>query len=87
MYKDNTEEHILRNLEDAGCDENEIRAIMRALENGERKRALAMLAKHRQALLDSFHKSKYCIDCLDYLVNGMEKGSESRNGNNRKQNL
>lgn len=66
-------EKILQNLKDCDCDEGIIRCIMDAVDADRTGQALELLAKHRQELLDRFHRSKSCIDCLDYLVYQMEK--------------
>lgn len=68
MWCDETKEKIVRNLTDAGCKQQEIEDFLSALAQGDKCGAMKILTAHRQDLLDQFHKSKDCIDCLDYLV-------------------
>lgn len=68
-----SEGKIIQNLKDAGCDEQCISDIMAAWENGRTEQVLRLLSSHRAELLNRFHKSKNCIDCLDYLVFQIEK--------------
>lgn len=68
-----TKEKILENLRDAGCDEQIISEYLGAMEAGNKKAAMACLDKHREKLLEQFHKSSGCIDCLDYFVIKAEK--------------
>ncbi len=46
---------------------------MTLTEQGKTREALALLAGHRKALLDSCHAQQKKLDCLDYLVYRMEK--------------
>ena len=71
-FADKTEK-LTQNLIDAGCSQTEIRSFLTLIKGGHIKQALDLLAVHRQALLDEFHRSKSCIDCLDYLVFQLEK--------------
>lgn len=73
IQTDAQREKLLQNLRDADCSEQEIADFLTALDRGCQKKALAVLARHRQTLLEQFHHSKRCIDCLDYLVCQMEK--------------
>ena len=73
MFKVNSKQHIIQNLRDADCDQKVIEDILQAVDKGCKNQALALLAEHRQLLLEQFHHSKYCIDCLDYLVVQIEK--------------
>ena len=64
---------ITQNLKDAGCTPAEISDFLEKWKSGKQKQALQLLSEHRKRLLNQFHKSKDCIDCLDYLVFQMEK--------------
>lgn len=59
---------IIQNLKDADCDEQLIKQFLSYVDNGNTQKALLLLAKHREALLQQFHKCDNCICCLDYLV-------------------
>ena len=54
-----SEAAIVRNLEDAGCDQDTITDFVEQLRMGNQKDQLRLLEKNRKFLL---------IDCLDYLV-------------------
>lgn len=69
MQNGNTRGKIIQNLKDCDCDEAIIEDFMEKLDAGQKKEALAILAKHRKDLLDLFHRCDGCIGCLDYLVN------------------
>lgn len=72
MQIGNTREKIIQNLKDCDCDEVIIKDFMEKLDAGQKKDALAILAKHRRDLLDMFHRCDGCICCLDYLANRIE---------------
>lgn len=65
----NTREKIIQNLKDCDCDETIIEDFMAKFDAGQKKEALAILARHRKDLLDLFHRCDGCIGCLDYLTN------------------
>lgn len=64
---------ITQNLADAGCDETLIRQFWQLMSQGKRRESLALLAGHRQCLLDSCHGVQRKIDCLDYLVYQLDR--------------
>lgn len=64
---------IIQNLKDAGCDKETIEKFMSDLHNGDAKNGLKSLVVHRKKLLDSLHREQKCIDCLDYLVYQMSE--------------
>lgn len=59
---------LLRNLKDAGCDEDMVRKYLQLQREGKRQEQLRLLASHRALLLDQVHISQNRIDCLDYLI-------------------
>lgn len=73
MSLNSTDEVIIQNLKDAGCDKATIESFMSDLHNGNEKSGLKRLVVHRKKLLDSLHKNQKCIDCLDYLVYRMSE--------------
>lgn len=76
MYANKSDDAIIQNLKDAGCDTETIKNFMSDLQKGDEKSSLKRLNIHRKKLLDSLHKEQKCIDCLDYLVyqmNGTNK--------------
>lgn len=68
MYANKSDDAIIQNLKDAGCDTETIKNFMSDLQKGDEKSSLKRLNIHRKKLLDSLHKEQKCIDCLDYLV-------------------
>lgn len=73
MYTNNSEDTIIQNLKDAGCDAETIESFLSDLQRGDEKSSLKRLRIHRKKLLDSLHKEQKCIDCLDYLVYRMSE--------------
>ncbi len=72
MQIGNTRGKIIQNLKDCDCDEAIIKDFMERFDAGQKKEALAILAEHRKALLNLFHRCDGCIGCLDYLTNQIE---------------
>ncbi len=66
MYQ--TEEAVIQNLKDAGCDEAHIDDFMKEFHSGKINEAIRLLEIHRCSLLDALHISQKEIDCLDYLI-------------------
>lgn len=66
---------ILNNLKDAGCNGDLIGSFMACLTNSDRKGAINLLIKHRKILLIELHKCQKQIDCLDYLIFDIEQNS------------
>ena len=73
MNSNNTEEAIIQNLKDAGCDEDTIEAFIEDIRDEKINDGLKILAAYRRSLLDNLHKEQKRIDCLDYLVYTMQK--------------
>lgn len=71
-WDDTQQGEMVQTLQDAGCDEEQIRCFLQFLVNGRRREAQQLLRKHRQALLERCHAEEYKIDCLDYLLYQME---------------
>ncbi len=72
MQISNTRKKIIQNLKDCDCNEAIIEEFMEKFDAGQKKEALAILAKHRKDLLDLFHRCDGCIGCLDYLTNQIQ---------------
>lgn len=64
---------LLRNLEDAGCDETLIREFMQYNEEKDSSGQVRLLKIHRRNLLSSLHVCQSQIDCLDYLLYQIQK--------------
>ena len=73
MGKNISENDIIKNMEDAGCDEACIRHFLKCFRQGNEKEELETLANHRDCILDKLHEAQREIDCLDYLVSRIEK--------------
>lgn len=75
-----TEERIVQNLRDAGCDNRNIEAFLEEVHTGHTAAGLKRLEAHRKTLLQRLHREQKYIDCLDYLVYQLkqtEKNSRS----------
>lgn len=64
---DITEEMLITNLKDPGCDEKTIAAFLQFRQTKEQAKQINLLKKHRNSLLDKIHEDQKAIDCLDYL--------------------
>ena len=71
-----SEESIIQNLRDAGCDETTITSFLRCMKDGKEPESLQLLKKQRSLLLDAVHREEKKIDCLDYLVYQMQKAKQ-----------
>ena len=56
MYLNQSDNAIIQNLKDAGCDTKTIEKFMSDLQKGDEKSSLKCLDAHRKKLLDSLHK-------------------------------
>lgn len=59
---------ILQNLKDAGCDSVITDRVIVFLNSGDKSAALNLLAKHQTGLLNLLHENQKKIDCLDFWV-------------------
>ncbi len=71
-----SEESIIQNLRDAGCDETTITSFLRCMKDGKEPESLRLLKKQRSLLLDAVHREEKKINCLDYLVYQMQKAKQ-----------
>ena len=71
-----SEESIIQNLRDAGCDETTITSFLRCMKDGKEPESLRLLKKQRRLLLDAVHREEKKINCLDYLVYQMQKAKQ-----------
>lgn len=66
------ESRIIRNLQDAGCDQSTIDRYFTLQKNDCRQEQYRLLYKQRALLLDKIHDTQRMIDCLDYLIYSMK---------------
>lgn len=71
---------LLENLKDAGCDLETAEQFMELEKQGAHQEQMRMLSRHRRHLLDCLHRDEKRIDCLDYLVDLLQK----RQGNTQR---
>ncbi len=75
----NSEEDVIQNLRDAGCDRKIIECFMECMAQDDFGGQLRLMNEQRKCLLDRVHKAKhvsedlFCLEekqisCLDYLV-------------------
>ena len=69
----NSEEDVIQNLKDAGCDEDTISEFVEDMRQDRMEAGRHLLDLYRSTLLDELHKAQAHIDCLDYLVWQMDK--------------
>lgn len=69
------QEAVIQNLKDAGCGMEQVEEFLELGKDGDVKRQMKFLERHRQGLLDAMHQEQKRIDCLDYLVFQMKKGA------------
>lgn len=72
----NSEEDVIQNLKDAGCDQKIIECFLKCMAQDDRNGQLRLMKEQRQCLLDRVHVKEKQIDCLDYLVYQIDHGSE-----------
>lgn len=77
MKEYESEESIIQNLKDAGCEEDKICDFIECMKKGCVKEELKLLAGQREELLDELHQGQKRIDCLDYLVYCIKKGKKT----------
>lgn len=74
-----SEQEIIQNLKDAGCNEDTIKSFMKNFQCGEQHTATKLLQDQRCCLLDDLHQNQRRIDCLDYLLFVLKKEYKSEN--------
>lgn len=63
-----SEESIIENLKDAGCDSEIIKDFIEDMRKDRKSNGIKILKEHRRFLLDSLHEKQKMIDNLDYLI-------------------
>ncbi len=63
-----SEEDVIQNLKDAGCDKKIIECFMKCMAQDDFNGQLELMKEHRKCLLDRVHEEEKQINCLDYLV-------------------
>lgn len=76
MEKENMNPEVIRNLQDAGCDEETISQFLACCQSGSDRQSMKLLKQHRRCLLEQIHDDEHRIDCLDYLVDQLEKAKK-----------
>lgn len=71
-----SEEAVIQNLRDAGCDDQTVVAFLDYIKNGKELESFWLLKKQRSRLLDMVHEEQRKIDCLDYLVYRMQQSKK-----------
>ena len=68
MNDPTTQNSLIRNLMDAGCDSDFIDQFMTMMNSHQNKEAYSLLRGWRNCLLDEIHSNQHQLDCLDYLL-------------------
>lgn len=63
-----SEEDVIQNLKDAGCNQETIERFMTCMGQDDLNGQLRLMEGQRQCLLDRVHEEEKQINCLDYLV-------------------
>lgn len=69
----NKKEDIIKNLRDAGCDEEDIECFISEFCAGNKKIGEKRLREYRTELLDDLHEVQQRIDYLDYFLYKLNK--------------
>ncbi|MDE6642467.1 MAG: hypothetical protein K2K63_18310 [Acetatifactor sp.] len=72
-----TEEELIQNMVDAGCEEDMVAGVLICLKQGQKKKGLLLLQAQRKMLLDGIHRNQSCIEFLDDVLCGMRKKGSS----------
>lgn len=78
MNEMSDEARLLRNLKNAGFDEDAIQRFLGLRKDGRIQEQYKLLSIQRASLLDQVHVSQHMIDCLDYLVYSMKKEKSNK---------
>ncbi len=70
-----SEEALIQNLRDAGCDEKAVFEFLDCVKRDKAPEGFRLLKKQRSRLLDAVHEEQEKIDRLDYLVYQMQKAN------------
>ncbi len=73
-YMPEMSESLLKNLEDAGCDEATIQKCLQWAKDKKWQAVRQCLTAHRKTLVLTLRIDTRRIDCLDYLVYQIDKG-------------
>ena len=68
-----TEESIIQNLKDAGCNKSQIEEFLNYVGKHEKNSVLKLLRQQRDILLSGLHEKQRMIECLDYMVYQIQK--------------
>ncbi len=72
----NSEEDVIQNLKDAGCDKETIESFMKCMDQDDVGGQLRLMKEQRRCLLNRVHEEEKKIDCLDYLVYQMGRSKK-----------
>lgn len=68
-------ENIRQNLLDAGCDAQQTEQFLACWRAGQQQAERQLLEAQRRRLLDALHTAQRQIDCLDYLIYQLRRGT------------
>lgn len=73
----NSEEDVIQNLKDAGCNPDTIECFMECMDQNDLKGQFRLMEEHRECLLNKVHEEERKIDCLDYLAYQLRKNKNN----------
>lgn len=75
-----SEEALLQNLVDAGCAPDTIARFFECRREERETEQMRILSQQRRQLLDCVHEHQRQLDCLDYLMDTIQKEKGSGKG-------
>ena len=69
----NSDQDIIQNLKDAGCNNKQIQELLELYKQGQKEKVHKILEKHRENILDKVHRNEKEINCIDYFIYRMDK--------------
>lgn len=65
---DQTIEEVKQNMKDAGYTKEEIDAFIPVWQSGNKAESMKLLSEQRKVLLQSIHKNRADIECLESII-------------------
>lgn len=73
----NSEEDIIQNLKDTGCNSKQIQELIELYRAGKIDKIYSIMESYRNKVLNNIHKNEKQIECIDYFIHQMERGEKN----------
>ena len=73
----NSEEDIIQNLKDTGCNSKQIQELIELYSAGKIDKIYSIMESYRNKVLNNIHKNEKQIECIDYFIYQMERGEKN----------